>query len=460
MTAAVAGPAAPPARAPDVPFATKLLFATGAIAYGIKDNGFSVFLLIFYNQVVGLSAEIVGLLLLAALVVDALFDPMVGHLSDRTRSRWGRRHPWLYASALPIAAFWLLLWSPPANEGIVAYLWMFGCAVAMRISLSLNEVPSVALVPDMTGDPHERTTIFALRYLFGWAGGLVILFLAYGMFDLLPATPDKRGNFATYALAGSVVMLVTVLISALGTHRRYAQPMPADAHHPGLADMLDCTRFRPFRILLLAVFFGFAAQGVNFALSNYMLSFVWRLEGSALQIYAAALGSGVLTAMWLSRYAGRRWGKAASASILAPLAAVIGTLPYWLYLLRLFPATTTASGLALFLGLVAIATALSVSAMVLGASLMADVASAHRRLTGRAQEGVFTAGQWFMIKCVTGIGIFVAGQILALAAFPRDAVPGSVAQPVLDGIAFGNGAALLLLGLCAGATYRFFRLPE
>ena len=96
-----------------VPLGTKLSYGLGAIAYGIKDNGYSVFLLLFYNQVVGLPANAVGTIIGLALVFDAFIDPLIGHFSDRTHTRWGRRHPWLYASALPIALSWLMLWRPP-----------------------------------------------------------------------------------------------------------------------------------------------------------------------------------------------------------------------------------------------------------------------------------------------------------------------------------------------------------
>src|SRR3546814_14661093 len=81
---------------------TTFAYAFGAAAYGIKDSGFGTFLLLFYNQVVGVAPGTVGFIIMCALVFDAFIDPAVGALSDRTRSRWGRRPPWMYAAALPI----------------------------------------------------------------------------------------------------------------------------------------------------------------------------------------------------------------------------------------------------------------------------------------------------------------------------------------------------------------------
>ena len=84
-----------------LPRSLKVFHGLGSVAYGIKDNGFSVFLLIFYNQVMGLDAGVVGTVIMAALIFDAFADPIIGELSDRTQSRWGRRLPWLYFSAVP-----------------------------------------------------------------------------------------------------------------------------------------------------------------------------------------------------------------------------------------------------------------------------------------------------------------------------------------------------------------------
>ena len=94
---------------------TRLAFGVGAIAPGITAAAFDFFLLIFYSQVVGLDARLVGLAILISLVCDALSDPVVGYWSDNLRSRWGRRHPFLYASAIPLTASFYFLWTPPAN---------------------------------------------------------------------------------------------------------------------------------------------------------------------------------------------------------------------------------------------------------------------------------------------------------------------------------------------------------
>src|SRR5213082_2164324 len=114
---------APGARKIGLP--TRFFYGFGSVAFGVKDNGFSYFLAFFYTQVVGLPAAKVGLAIMFALVIDAFIDPIIGQLSDNTRSKWGRRHPFMYASAIPVAASYLLLWNPPKGweqGALIAYL--------------------------------------------------------------------------------------------------------------------------------------------------------------------------------------------------------------------------------------------------------------------------------------------------------------------------------------------------
>ena len=173
---------------------TKLAYGFGSIAYGIKDNGFSTLLLLFYNQVIGLRADLVGLAIMVALVLDAFIDPVVGHLSDHSQSRWGRRHPFMYAAALPVGVLYLLLWSPPMGSQTETLVYLIGVAILVRTAISIYEVPSAALAPELTADYHERTSVLGWRYLFGWLGGMGMLLLTFAV--ILAPTPEYLGRSA------------------------------------------------------------------------------------------------------------------------------------------------------------------------------------------------------------------------------------------------------------------------
>ncbi len=124
---------------------TKLFYGFGSIAFGIKDNGFQTILLLFYNQVMHLPPGKVAGILFAALCIDALFDPIIGQFSDNLRTRWGRRHPLLYLSALPVAVSYLLLWNPPHWSQGALLIYLFIVAVVVRTFISFYEIPSSAL---------------------------------------------------------------------------------------------------------------------------------------------------------------------------------------------------------------------------------------------------------------------------------------------------------------------------
>ena len=98
-----------------VPWRVRIAFGIGQLPEGIKSAAFGFFLLFYYNQVLGLSGTLSGIAIFLALIVDAISDPMVGALSDSTRSRWGRRHPYMYAAAIPFAASFYFLFAPPAG---------------------------------------------------------------------------------------------------------------------------------------------------------------------------------------------------------------------------------------------------------------------------------------------------------------------------------------------------------
>ncbi len=137
---------------------TKLYYGFGSVAYGVKDNGFAFFLLLYYNQVLGLPAEWVGAAILVALVFDAFSDPLVGYTSDNLHSRLGRRHPFMYASALPVGLSFYWLWNPPPGLGPTALLaYLIGMAVLVRTAITLYEIPSSSLVAELTDDYDERT---------------------------------------------------------------------------------------------------------------------------------------------------------------------------------------------------------------------------------------------------------------------------------------------------------------
>lgn len=465
MTATTAD-AAPSSR--KLPLGVKLAYGLGSVAYGVKDNGFSTLLLLFYNQVVGLPANLVGLALMMALILDAFVDPVIGHASDVTRTKWGRRHPFMYAAALPVAALYLLLWNPPAGTQTQTLIYLIGVAVLVRAAISMYEVPSSALAPELTSDYHERTSVISVRVMFAWIGGMGMLLFTFGV--LLAPTPEypvgqlnPRG-YHVYAYFAAGLMLLSILLSALGTHREIARLPKAPPPHKSFGETLNgigaALRNKGFLVLLISGVFGYANQGLNFALSTYFNTYFWEFPAAVLAILTAAVLLGVGLAIVLASVLSRLIGKRNAAVFFAGCYALMAILPFMLRYFDRLPPNHDPQLVLILMILTTIATAIGVAWGILGASMMSDVVEHSQADTGRRTEGLFFAGAFFMQKCVTGLGLFLSGMILAWVGFPTGATPGQVPAGVLDNLALTYCAFQLLFGLCSAAVLCFFPITQ
>jgi len=443
---------------------TMLAYGFGAVAYGVKDFGFQTFLLFFFNQVMGLPASKVGLAILCALLLDAFIDPLIGTLSDRTQSRWGRRHPWMYAAALPIAIGWLLLWNPPELSQPAMLVWVFVCSVIVRSAVSAYEVPSQALSPELSADYDERTRIMAYRYLFGWAGGMAMLVASYGYF-LAPLPGQVNGllnreSYVGFSICGALAMMVAILVSALGTHheiKRLPRPQIAkQSVREHFRELGETVHNRAFLIVMGAGVCFYSAQGVSFSLSNYLYTHVWGMQGVDFMILAGSLFLGVIGAFLLAPRLAKRVGKPIAAMMTMAGASVLIGTPYLLRLADLFPHQDSPVMLPLLFTIFAVNATCSVSSTILGASMMADVVEHSEITTGRRSEGVFFAGGFFVQKCTTGVGIFLSGFILSWVGFPEGAKPGTVAPGTIDRLTVIFALLYLALGFGAACLYRMF----
>ena len=253
----------------------------GSVAYGVKDNGFAFLLLLFYNQVLDLPAQWVGAGIMLALIVDAITDPIVGYVSDNLHSRWGRRHPFMYASALPVSASYLLLWNPPdglSQPELFAYF--LAVAIGVRIFITFYEIPSTALVSELTDDYDERTSLMGFRYFFGWWGGLTMAVLAFLVFLPRYGGVLAVGGYSDYALVSGAAMLVAILTSAAGTHRHIPElkkPPERDGFElrQTLHELRETLANRSFLVLFVSALFTAMAAGVSTSLSIYFNTFFW-----------------------------------------------------------------------------------------------------------------------------------------------------------------------------------------
>lgn len=419
----------------------KVAYGFGSVAFGVKNNGFDYFFLIFYSQVMGVSAYLVSLALMAALIVDALSDPLIGYLSDNTRSRWGRRHPFMYAAALPASLAYYFVWNPPAElEGDALFPYIVTVAILVRTLITVYEIPSSSLVAEMSDDYDERTNMLSYRYFFGWTGGTLMGAFAT-IFILIPTATTSNGMFNVEghgqvgAIAATVIFLA-IMISALGTHKMIPDlkpPPPARQMSIGLIyrEVFETLASRSFLALFLAALFGAVASGVSTTLSFYFSTFFWGFSTEQIGLISLSVVISALIAFFISPAISKRMGKKRGAITIGLMAFIVAPAPIFLRLLDLMPENGDPMLFPLVLSIIVADVALIIAYQTLSASMIADLVEEAEIKTQRRSEGVFFASVTFVRKVTQGIGAAVAGVLLTISQFPAGATPDQVSESVL-----------------------------
>ncbi len=435
----------------------RLFYGSGSVAFGVKDNGFSYMLLLFYNQVVGLAAPLVGLALFVALVIDAIVDPLIGQISDNLRTPLGRRHPFMYAAALPVAISYLALWNPPHWSQQALFFYLIVTAVVIRVFISFYEVPSTALSAELSTNYDERTRLLSYRYFFGWVGGLTMNYLAF-RYLLAPDATHKYGQlnpigYSKYGLIASFVMLFAILISAAGTQRRAAKlNIPPKRRLPigqALREMRESVSNRAFLFLLISGVFGAMASGLVTSLNGYFNTFFWEFSARQISYFTAGVYLSAVMALTAAPVLSARLGKRTVAMSGTALSVAIGTGPLLLRLAGLMPPNHSQALVDVIFVTSVLSVAVGVTASIAGSSMIADVVENSQLKTGRRSEGLFFAASAFIGKAVSGFGILGASIVISLIHLNPSRNPESVPPSVVRHL--GELYCPLIVGLQACA---------
>lgn len=438
-----------------VGFGTRFVYGFGSIAEGVKNTAFNVFLLFYYNVVLGLSGTLSGAAILIALIIDAITDPVVGSLSDNLHSRWGRRHPFLYASALPMGISFWFLFHPPESAGTMGlFVWFTTFAVLVRSSMTLYSIPSNAMVAELTPHYDERTSLVSWRFFFGWAGGITIAQVGYRVFFASkPDFADGRLDAAAYggfALVCAVAIVLAILVCSLGTHRLIAKLRPPPAKTPFtmkrlFGEMGEVFGNRSYLMLVFGLLFASVAGGFNDVVGLYMSTYFWALTSEQIATMGLFLLIALLAGVGLARPVSQRFDKRRAALYLSTFAILLGPLPIFLRLSGWMPPNGHPALMPLLIGhSTFLVTALIIIGIVLS-SMIADAIDENDLLTGKRQEGMFSSTIAFTSKATSGVGGFVAGVVLDVIAFPTQAAPGSVAQDKIFLLGLAVGPCMFLL---------------
>ena len=447
-----------------VDLSTKLYYGFGAVANGAKSNGFNYLLLFYYSQVIGLRADLVSLGILIALVFDAISDPLVGYISDNTHSKLGRRHPYMYAAGVPVALAYYFLWSPPAWDETGLFLYFVCMAVLIRTLITFYEIPATALVAELTDDYDQRTEMMSFRFFFGWWGGLTMAVMNYLVF-----LPEEKGGleyvqgWSDYGLTASIVIFVSIYVSAIGTHKHipYLRKPPTSAPFSFTKtkkEMKETLSNRSFFALFVSALLQAVAAGVSTSLSIYFSRHFWELTTTQIGYMNLPYFFSAFIALMLAPRVSRWLGKKKGGMTILGLAFAMAPMPFILRVFGLFPENGTDT---LFWTLVVFNTVevtLIIMSSSLIAAMIADVVEDSEVKTGRRSEGIFFAANSFAQKAVNGLGVVVAGQILAIIQFPTQAKPGQVPEETLFDLAYIYVPTVLFFYLLALAVLSIYRI--
>ena len=444
---------------------TRWIYGSAGVSYGVVDNA-HYFTLLYYSQVLGLDARLAGLALSIGLVFDAVTDPLVGYLSDNITSRWGRRHPFLYASVLPLALSYFLLWHPPpfVQDDTSMFIHLMLCLLALRGSLTLFQVPAYAMCAEITNDYDERTRLFARYSTVQSVVGNGMSVLMYALW-LVPTAKYSDGimnveGYKVAGLVGTLAIAASVLLFTIGLHRfipRFSRFQPSDALGPRqfFRQLADVFRYPSMRVVVVSWMLYYAGSGIYAMLWVYIYSYFWEFTSQQISLIVIPMAlAGLLIPPLLSGLASGREKK--RVAVLGMSAAIlVNVFPIAMRLLGIFPANGTALLFWILLVLGVFETVFFLVFDVASSSMTVDITEQAELDTGRRSEGVITSAVSFAGKCSYALGTFLGGVTLSLVEFPTETAVGDVAPDIIFDLGLVYGPLILVIFL--GSVYAISR---
>lgn len=377
---------------------TKLGYGVGDLGANLAHQTVSFFLLYFLTSSAGVSPALAGTALMIGKLWDAVTDPLMGGLSDRTHSRFGRRRIYFVIAALPLALSFYLLWQSPSESELGKFWYVLGTVIFYSSSITLFSIPYSALTPEMTSHYHDRTSLTGYRVMFSIVGTLI----GAG------ATPILLASGYTYsqiALVYGVVIVITCILCFLGT-KGYdtAKTVNSEKHLEKLKSVL---RNRPFRLLVLMFFFNTVAVTSMSANMMYYINDVLRYSGTAAQL---PLGVLLVTAMLFVPF----W-VTLSKKLDKKYCHLLGMLIFIVSILSIYFFGKTSQ--TVFFSLVIISGFAVSPTYIFNWSMVPDCIEVDELESGQRREGLFYGFWFFAQKLAMACGIWMNGLVLGFTEY-------------------------------------------
>ena len=461
------------ARPPRLGLATKVSYGLGSVAFGVGSVALSTSIINYYLvRVVGMRPAVVGVVILVSLVIDAVLDPAIGRWSDTFRSPWGRRHPFMYFSALPIALAVAFFWRHPAGmTGDALALYALVMLIVLRLCSGLYQIPSDALAPELAPDYHERTGLISWRWFFGLFSALVMGVLLNAVYLRKDASHPLGQNdpaaYANFGVMAAIVVFIAIIASSLSTHRyiRFLRPAPVRQQTAGqsIREIIQVLSNPSLVAVMVSGLVSGVAAGIAASLTSFMSYYFWGLTpqviaGMTILVAPAAL-VGVVAAPILSRLLDKK----RTMITVFTLSIFTGVVPVALRLVGLMPPNGSPLIPLILVGDLFVSGTLALIGAIIIGSMIADVAEDSAVKTGVRSEGLLFAANGLLPKITAGLGGLVGNMMLEFVHFPAGAEHGTVdvvAPAIMRNLALISLPVGAVLNLISVAVLLFYRIDK
>ena len=437
-----------------LPLRMKLAFGAGDLGPAIATAIASFFQLFFLTTVAGLRPGTAGLILLLVKIWDAVNDPIVGWLTDRTVSKHGRRRPWLLYGALPFGLLFFLQWVVPPFSDTGKFAYYLVIALLFDTAFTIVNVPYTALTPELTRDYDERTSLTSFRFAFSIGGALLAATLHQFIVNRFCADAQACQGAALqpgYLTAGAIwgICCVAPFIWCFaGTKERYTPE--EGAPELGLLDQLRLAfSNRPYLFVIGIYLFSWLAVQITASVLTFYITY-WLRNPGLIPVMLLAVQGTAFIFLFIWNAISRRIGKKA--------VYVIGML-FWIGVMAvLFFLQPEQEVLAIVLSsLAGIGVA---TAYLIPWSMMPDVIELDELRTGQRREGIFYGFMVLLQKMGLALGLFLVGLALEVQGFDEQASIGQQPESALLAIRIMIGpvpAIILICGIILAAFYPITR---
>lgn len=439
--------------APKLTLPVKLAYGAGDFGAGLTSQFLAFFLLIFLTDVAGMRPVIAGSVLAVGKIWDAVNDPLVGMLSDRTKTRWGRRYPWIFLTAIPFGLSYFFIWIVPGFDNQwTQFAYYVVITTIFQVFFTTTNLPYTTLTAEMTQDYDERTSLTSFRLAFSVTGGILIL-VAAGIFGSLIENPAQR--YMALGVVGGLISILSIYWCVFGTFgysQAKARAMGGNLNE--IADTPNESFFaqlkivasnKPFLFVVGIYLFSWLALQVTAAIIPYYAKY-WMDVSESLPAVVVQVVTVVM--MFVCAALSRKIGK--------KNLYFLGSGVWIVVQLALFFLQPDQDNI--MFGLCAIVGFGVATAYVVPWSILPDVIELDELKTGRRREGTYYAFMTLLQKIGLALGLFLVGLALESSGFDNT-LPVQT-ESALTAIRFFMGPVPLVLLLCGVVLTYFYPITR